>query len=222
MANKFKKVTPASRKPQQTQDNTNLRTVMGLVAVLLVVIVVIVVFYHGSGTSGASGGNGQTTTQQSQQQQGPTVAQAQQEVTSAEQQLKSNSTDINLQKALGNAYYDLGSAYYQSKDTTNGQKNFANAVVAYQKFLAKQFNIDVETDMATSAFYGNEPDVAEAAFKTAIAKQPDFMPAHLNYGIFLLDARKDKTAAKAQFEIVANQTKDAQSASAAKQMLQSL
>ncbi|MDA8443257.1 MAG: hypothetical protein M0Z55_12930, partial [Peptococcaceae bacterium] len=84
------------------------------------------------------------------------------------------------------------------------------------------FNIDVQTDMATSAFYANEPTVADKAFKTAIAKQPNFLKARLNYGIFLYDAMNNAPGAKAQLEIVAKQTQDPTSAQSAKDLLQQI
>ncbi|HWJ03051.1 MAG TPA: hypothetical protein VNU93_05185, partial [Verrucomicrobiae bacterium] len=139
-----------------------------------------------------------------------------------EKAAKEKPADFSAQKSLADTYYDIGFSYLESNKTTDMEPYFVKAVDAYQKTLAIKFDINVQTDMATAAFYGNKPDVADAAFKKAIEQQPDFLVARVNYGIFLRDAKQDKAGAKTQFEYVANQKKDADAAKKAADLLKTV
>ncbi len=212
MSNKYKKFNQVSRKKQE--DNATMRTVMGLVAVAIVALVVFFV-YGGNSTKSP-------TSQAPTAQQEPTAAQLIQRLPDFEKNAQANPNSFDGQRSLPTNNYDVGFAYLQNNQTAEMTAYFGKAVDAYQKALAIKFDINVQTDMATAAFYGNKPDIADAAFKKAIEKQPDFLVARLNYGIFLRDAKKDKAGAKTQFEFVANQTKDVEKAKQAKELLSSV
>ncbi len=212
MANKFKKVTKQGS-ARKRQDDTTLRTVLGLAAVAIVALIVFFVYDSGSSQPPSS----QAPAQQSQD-----VAARQQAVQSAEQAAQANPGDFNSQVTLGNAYYDLAGAYRDAKDDANTSANFAKAVTAYQKALAIKFDIGAQTDMATAAFYSNQPDVADAGYKKAIAQQPDYWNARLNYGIFLENAKGDKAGAKEQFQYVVNNCKDSATVQKAQGLLQNV
>jgi len=213
MANKFKKVSKAQSKKQE--DDKILRTAMGLGLIAIVIIVVFIVY----GSNKQNTGTSQTAPQQTSSQ---NTSQLQQKVQSDEKTAQANPKDYTAQKTLGNSYYDLGFAYLQAKNAQDSTTNFSKAVETYQKALAMNFDINVQTDMATAAFYGNQPDIADAAFKKAIEKEPEFYTARINYGIFLRDAKGDKAGAKAQFEYVANQNKDTNNKGQAQDLLKTL
>ena len=110
------------------------------------------------------------------------------------QQVKTNPNDIGLQQDLGNAYYDLASAAQQIAPT-EATEDFNQAIIHYQNVLKTKKDINVLTDMATAAFYAGQSDLAGRTFKEALALQPDFVQALLNYGIFLSEVKQDYTAA---------------------------
>ncbi|MDR3543572.1 MAG: tetratricopeptide repeat protein [Desulfosporosinus sp.] len=45
--------------------------------------------------------------------------------------------------------------------------------------------------MATAAYYGGQYDLAENSYKEALTERPDFQQALFDYGVFLLEAKKD-------------------------------
>ena len=55
-------------------------------------------------------------------------------------------------------------------------------------------------DMATSAFYSQNFDLADKSFKEALVIKPDFSNALVNYGIFLSQAKQDWAGALIQWQ----------------------
>lgn len=110
--------------------------------------------------------------------------------------LKSQPQNAPLWLELANAQYDLGAKYFERQDWSAGQKSFAQAVASYQRYLALvPDNVDARVDMATAAFYSNQPEVARENFVKALEKAPQHPVAHLNYGIFLLEVDKNREEA---------------------------
>jgi tetratricopeptide (TPR) repeat protein len=215
VANKFKRINQESQK--KAQNDSNLRMIMALV---IVVLITLVVFFAYGSNKGQNQANQQPSGQADQQK--ADITQVQQRVDQAEKSVQTNPKDYTALVNLGNAYYDLGSAYYDNGKQNESVDIYAKSIDPYQKALEQKFDIGVQTDLATAAFYGNKPDVADAAFKKAIEKQPDFLIARFNYGVFLNEIKQDKAAAKQQIEYVANQTKDKDAAAKAKDFLKSL
>ncbi|MFZ3101468.1 MAG: hypothetical protein WA131_00825 [Desulfitobacteriaceae bacterium] len=110
------------------------------------------------------------------------------------QQVKINPNDLGLQQDLGNAYYDLASAAQQIAPTA-AKEDYNQAIIHYQNVLKTKQDINVLTDMATAAFYGEQSDLADKTFKEALALQPDFEQAMFNYGVFLSEVKQDYPAA---------------------------
>ena len=212
MANKYKNIRQADKKQQA--DSQTMRTVMLIALAAVISIAAFVAF--GSGPKTAPNGTA------SQQQTGPSVADLQKGLPDLEKNAQANPTSFEAQKRLADAQYDLGFAYLDNNQVAEMVPDFAKAVETYQKALAIKFDIGAQTDMATAAFYANKPDIADAAFKTAIEKQPEFYTARLNYGIFLREAKQDNAAAKVQFEYVANQKKDPNIAKSAADLLKTV
>lgn len=105
----------------------------------------------------------------------------------------------SLQKALGDAYYNAGMTA-QIIAPAESQDNFKKAVAAYQKVLTTNKDINVIVDMATSAFYSGDYELAEKSYQEALALQPDFITALFNYGIFLAQAKGDWAGALTQWQ----------------------
>ena len=220
MSSKFKRVSPPAH-PHPVKDNTNLRTVVGLIVIAVIAVGLAVWWSLSSAKPQSTANNASTAAPQAPAAQGPTPVQLQR-VQQYEAAVKANPTSQADQKDLGNAYDDVGFAYLEANDINNMQTYFAKAVTAYQKYLAKTYDINVQTDMATAAFYAGNNTLAEASFKQALAKDPGFAKAHLNYGIFLYMAKNDPAGAKTQLEIVAKQNQDPTSAQTAKNILQQI
>ena len=125
---------------------------------------------------------------------------------------------------LGNQRYDLGQLYlFQLQKEPEGVANFQAAVTAYQKYLTTDpKNMNVLVDMATSAFYSNQADLAEKTYKDALAIDPKHVQANLNYGVFLMHLRQDYQAALQQFEQVLALKPDAETTQKANQLITSI
>ncbi|SDG79853.1 tetratricopeptide repeat protein [Desulfosporosinus hippei] len=110
------------------------------------------------------------------------------------EQEKSTPENIPLLTALGNEYYNAGMTA-QMVAPTEVQENFKKAVEVYQKVLQTNKDPNIIVDMATSAFYSGDYELAEKSYNEALTIKPDFMTAMINYGIFLSQAKQDWTGA---------------------------
>ena len=115
------------------------------------------------------------------------------------QQSKVDPENVPLQTALGNEYYNAGVAA-KTVAPAEIQENFSKAVEAYQIVLKTNKDTNVMVDMATSAFYSGNYDLADKSFKEAIVIKPDFINALINYGIFLSQAKQDWAGALNQWQ----------------------
>lgn len=115
------------------------------------------------------------------------------------QQAKVDPANVPLQTALGNEYYNAGVAAEQVAPTET-KENFKHAVEAYQNVLKTNKDPNIIVDMATSAFYSGDYDLAEKSFNEALVIKPDFTNALINYGIFLSQAKQDWTGALNQWQ----------------------
>lgn len=115
------------------------------------------------------------------------------------QQAKVDPENVPLQTALGNEYYNAGVAA-QTVAPAEIQENFSKAVEAYQIVLKTNKDPNVMVDMATSAFYSQNFDLADKSFKEALVIKPDFSNALVNYGIFLSQAKQDWAGALIQWQ----------------------
>lgn len=115
------------------------------------------------------------------------------------QQSKVDPENVPLQTALGNEYYNAGVAA-QTVAPTEAKANFSKAVEAYQIVLKTSKDPNVIVDMATSAFYSDNFELADKSFKEALVIQPNFINALINYGIFLSQAKQDWAGALNQWQ----------------------
>ena len=119
-------------------------------------------------------------------------------VKALQETLEANPKDSSSRLELANAFYDLGVASFDSS-SEKAVEYFSNAVKEYQEVRKTDNNVGVIVDMATSAFYGGQFDLAEKTFKEAIEVQPDFLYGLVNYGIFLMDGKNDYLGAITQW-----------------------
>ncbi|MDO0821973.1 tetratricopeptide repeat protein [Desulfosporosinus nitroreducens] len=115
------------------------------------------------------------------------------------EQAKKDPENVPLQTALGNEYYNAGMSA-QTVAPTEIQENFKKAVEAYQKVLKTNKDPNIIVDMATSAFYSGDYDLAEKSYNEALVIKPDFINALFNYGIFLSQAKQDWAGAINQWQ----------------------
>lgn len=115
------------------------------------------------------------------------------------QQAKVDPGNVPLQTALGNEYYNAGREALNVAPS-EVQENYKKAVEAYQKVLKTNKDPNIIVDMATSAFYSGDYDLAEKSFNEALVIKPDFINALINYGIFLSQAKQDWAGALNQWQ----------------------
>jgi tetratricopeptide (TPR) repeat protein len=112
---------------------------------------------------------------------------------------KADPSNVQLQNDLANEYFDAGVAA-RSVAPTEAQENFRHALEAYQIVLKTNKDPDIMGDMATSAFYSGDNDLAEKSYQEALALKPDFLNGLINYGIFLSQAKQDWAGALNQWQ----------------------
>jgi Tfp pilus assembly protein PilF len=123
----------------------------------------------------------------------------QSQVDALSEAVKANPQDIPTRLNLANSYYDLATAIMGSSTLEQATPIFKQAVAEYQEVSKSQKDINILVDMATAAYYGGENDLADKTFKEALVIKPDFLNALLNYGFFLMNAKKDYMGAIAQW-----------------------
>lgn len=107
-----------------------------------------------------------------------------------ESSLQENPSDLNLRLEVANGYYDLGMAVRDSApDDSNTY--LRKAIGHYQDVLKGKKEVNILVDLATAAFYSGDDGVAEENFVEAIKLDPNFYPAHFNYGVYLFHAKQD-------------------------------
>ena len=134
------------------------------------------------------------------------------------QQVKSNPNDIQLQQALGDAYYDLGT-FARTAAPNEAKVDFIQATKCYQTVLSTKQDINVLTDMATAAFYSGQNDLAEKSYQEALNEQPDFQQALFDYGIFLFQIKQDYATAIRMWQTALNKDPNGPNADHLKQLI---
>ena len=115
--------------------------------------------------------------------------------------VKVNPQDTTARLKLANAYYDLGEQVRHGKAPDQAIPYFKQAVEEYEEVIKIKQDINVLVDMATAAFRSGQYELAEKTFNEAITAKPDFLNGLVNYGIFLMDAKKDYLGAIEQWSI---------------------
>jgi len=116
------------------------------------------------------------------------------QVESLQQQVAANPDDVGLKQELGKAYFNLALSAGQTAPN-EVKEDFNQAVKNYQDVLQTKKDINLLTDLAVAAYYGEQSDLAEQTFQEALALQPDFELALIYYGMFLSEVKQDYTAA---------------------------
>ena len=120
--------------------------------------------------------------------------------------LNANSSDVEAAITLGNIYFDTGDA---------GQ-----AILYYR--LALDINPDspgVLTDMGTMYWRNDDINLAEKAFRDAIAKDASFGNAYVNLGLLLHRAMDNVTEARAVWQQLLNANPNHAAAAKARELL---
>lgn len=104
-------------------------------------------------------------------------------VAELKQRLNKNGSDIEAALSLGNIYYDVGDP--------------AQAILYYRQALDTNPDLPgVLTDMGTMFWRNNDINLAEQAFREAIAKDSSFGNAYVNLGQLLYRAKNDVAEAR--------------------------
>lgn len=109
----------------------------------------------------------------------------------------------NLTAWIGkaNLEYDFGNLLYEVEDYENGTNYFKQATESYQQALKYEpENIKLITDLATAAMRSWQDELAEANFQKAIALDPNFLDARVNYGFYLYNVKGDQRGAIKEWE----------------------
>jgi tetratricopeptide (TPR) repeat protein len=126
------------------------------------------------------------------------------EISDLQSVLEEDPSNKEAMVALANNQYDVGAIYlFELEQEPEGTSWFNRAVESYQKALQREpENIEARVDMATAAFYAGQNELARANFEQAIAQNPAYANARLNYGVFLFHSAGDYQGAIAQWEEV--------------------
>lgn len=185
----------------------------------IVIAVIAVVALLGSAVMGYMyGGLSPSSSSSSQASSNSDYQSLKQRVAALEEQAKAKPGDNSIQEDLANAYYDLGTLAQQN-NPDEAQKDFEQAVKAYQNVLKSNKDINNLVDMATAAFYAGQNDLAEKSFKEALAENPNFLNALYNYGIFLSHAKNDYAGAIRLWQTALNNNPNAPQADRLKQLI---
>ncbi|MGI6332978.1 MAG: tetratricopeptide repeat protein [Zhaonellaceae bacterium] len=123
------------------------------------------------------------------------------ELLNYEEMVADNPEDGEAWVHKANLEYDLGSLLYDINRVDEGVSYFKEATVSYQEAIKhKEEDVQVITDLATAALYSNQNELAEESFKKAIEKDPGYIHARVNYGIFLYNVKNDKQGALKEWE----------------------
>lgn len=121
------------------------------------------------------------------------------QVRAFEQALASDPASYTVLVGLGNAYFDWAIAIQEANaDEISARAYWAQAVVAYQRALARQpGDPNVTTDLAISQYYGGQVEAAIVTVESVLAATPGFAPGLFNAGIFYRTAGRDADAVRA-------------------------
>ncbi|MDS1029563.1 tetratricopeptide repeat protein [Bacillota bacterium LX-D] len=137
-----------------------------------------------------------------------------------EKQYKANPKNSDTIIALGNSQYNLASYYFTLEKYQDGEKFFKDAVATYQKAIKMQpKNVNVMVDLATAALYSKQYAIAEKYYQKAIALDPKFLKARMNYGIYLKIVRNDVKGAKEQWQAALKTNPNAEVANVFKELI---
>lgn len=179
------------RNYRKAQDSGNSTTMF---------IVVIIVLLMGLGTlyaiGGGSAGGGVNTSG------GQSISSLESQVKSLTEQVNANPKNATLQEDLGTALFNLANAFKESNDQ-RANETFNKTIQAYNEALKLKPN-SKETlgDLATAYFYTNQVDQAISTVEKALKIDPNFVPALMNYGIYLANGKGDYENAIKQWQKV--------------------
>lgn len=115
-------------------------------------------------------------------------------------QVKNDPKNAVLQEDLGTALFNLANAYIQINDS-RATETLNKTIEVYNETL--KLNPDSKEtlgDLATAYFYTNQVDQAIVTVEKALKIDPNFLPAIMNYGIYLASGKGDYAKAIEQWE----------------------
>ncbi len=164
-------------------------------------IVIVVVLLMGLGTLYAMGGGGNAGGGVNTSG-GQNISSLESQVKTLTEQVNSNPKNASLQEDLGTALFNLANAYRDSNDQ-RANDTFNKAIEAYNKTLQLEPNSkEALGDLATAYFYTNQVDQAISTVEKALKIDPNFVPALMNYGIYLANGKGDYANAIKQWQKV--------------------
>lgn len=122
-------------------------------------------------------------------------------------QLQTSPNDPEALLAMGNFYFNLTEQSRISNDPA-GQLRWAQPGIRYyQRYLTiSAEDNDARADFATMLFYAGQTDRSIQEIGKVLSRDSNHVNANFNYGIILLNGRRDLEEARAQFEKVAELT----------------
>lgn len=87
--------------------------------------------------------------------------------------LSRNPGDIDVVRALADAYYEMGALQNKNGDINDSYRSYKNAVDQYRKYLSvKPDNVEVMTDLGLAYAEFQMTDIAVRELKAAVASAP--------------------------------------------------
>lgn len=176
---------------QQGKKLNHLR--LSLVAGLFFVVGVISGWAIHGAVIPSFGDNGETHSQAPQPRR---ILELQNEALSAEAELSVKPDDITIRAHLGNLYFDIGTAYDGTGDSSAAQAAFASAIRCYE--AARSLGAtspDLITDLGTMYFRVHRPHDAVRVYEEVVRTDPRHQNAWMNLGVVKKEALADDTGA---------------------------
>lgn len=178
-----------NRRTEESSSNTT------LLIVAVVVILMVIGTMYAIGGGGNDGGAVNTSGGQS-------LGSLETQVKDLTEQVNAKPKDAALHESLGTALFNLANAYKESNDQ-RANETFNKTIQVYNETLQLEPD-SKETlgDLATAYFYTNQADLAISTVEKALKIDPNFVPALMNYGIYLANGRGDYENAIKQWQKV--------------------
>lgn len=132
--------------------------------------------------------------------------------------LKDKPDDVELIRALGDAYYDK-SIISNQFNADEYQEDLQKAIEMYQKVLAVKEDNEAMFKLATAAFLAGDNDLAEKTYTDLLTREPENVDALYAYGMYLFYVKADSKQAEEKWQKAKSLTEDEQMRSQLDQMI---
>lgn len=132
--------------------------------------------------------------------------------------LKEKPEDLELIRALADAYYDKARISNQF-NVDEYKEDLQKAIEMYKKVLTVNEDKQAMLKLATAAFLFGDKELAEKTYTDLLNKEPDNVDALYGYGMYLFYEKGDSKQAEEKWQKAKSLTQDEQMQSQLEQMI---